>query len=467
MPDAAVRCRVLEHEEIDAFAPVAASSGEGALRASDALLQEGLIVGQVHRVEDASQSDQFREVPALDGPQDQHGRSRSSATRRRAFSSMVKPASSSSSVTFSGSSMRTLWGAVPAPKTSKPSSKQERTTAFADLGAAVEGDEGLHGADARASPHRARKRARQHFEASLQPPFQHRDAPFGPQVSLALEPIDQTFGYGHADGGTGEGAGHEAGPRVVGLAEQHGAPLERLSARDHVHPFLQAERLEREELTRARERLHLVDPHSDTRVFAALHQRRKERRRRRLDTAFAEHELEEHGRHTTLVAAQVRVERVEAVLRGVGVFWIVKRYVQRTAALRQASAIGGPVREFGQAGGASREATLEQHDAVGRAVLLQHHLERVLVGYRAGDGEPDVLQARTGVSQERARELEVLRARVEVTLEDRVGSGRSHRRLQQVAIGVAEGEYADTADEVELDRAVGELNPCASAATSE
>ncbi len=84
--------------------------------------------------------------------------------------------------------------------------------------------------------------------------------------------------------------------------------------------------------------------------------------------------------------------------------------MQHVAAQRQPLAEARLVGELGERQGAAGEGALEHDDAVRGRVLLEDHLERVLVGHRARDREPGVLDARARVAQQRAREVDVLGA---------------------------------------------------------
>ena len=243
--------------------------------------------------------------------------------------------------------------------------------------------------------------------------------------------------------------------------------MQRLARGDDVDPLLEPEGPEREELAGAREGLHLVDPDRDAGLAAALHQRREELARRGVEAALPLHQLEEHRGDAAREAREVRVEGSDALACRVRIVGIVERNVQHVAAQRQALAIGRLVGELGERERAAREAALEDDDVIGRRVLLEHDLERVLVGDRAGDREPDVLEPLAGVAQQRARDAQVLGAREEMALEDGVRGGRDDGRLEQVRIRVAEGVDADPADEVELLGAVGEAHAGAAAVAAE
>ena len=147
---------------------------------------------------------------------------------------------------------------------------------------------------------------------------------------------------------------------------------------------------------------------------------------------------------------------------------VVERHQQHVAPQRQPFAVAGPVGQLGEGRRAPREAALEGDDAVRRRVLLEDHLQRVLVGHGAGDREPDVAQPRarqwrSSASQSRAYSGPGR----QVALEDGVDRRRDHRGLEQVAVGVTEGVDAEAAREVEAPGAVGEAHPRAAPAGAE
>ena len=380
---------------------------------------------------------------------------------------MLKPASSSSSRHVHRQQHADLPGLRAGAPHEQALLERGREHGRHDVGRAVEGHEGLHGADAREPRHGARQAPAQGFEAALDALAEQRDAPLGAEVALGFEPLDDARADRHADGGAGVGPGDESRARVVGAREEHGAALQRLARGDDIDPLVEREGAEREQLAGAREGLHLVDPDRHAGLAAALHQRREELPRRGVEAAFALHELEEHRGDAAREAREVRVERVDALACRVRIVRVVERNVQHVPAQRQALAIGRLVGELGERERAAREAALEDDDVIGRRVLLEHDLERVLVGDRARDREPDVLQALAGVAQQRARDAQILGARVEMALEDGVRGGRDDGGLEQIRIRVAERVDADPADEIELLRAVGEPHARAAAVAAE
>ena len=218
-----------------------------------------------------------------------------------------------------------------------------------------------------------------------------------------------------------------------------------------------------EQLAGAAEALHLVHPHRDLRGLAAAHQRDEELARSGVEAALALHQLEQHRGDTAGIALQMRVERGDALRDRVRILGAVEGHEQRISAEWQTLAVGRLVRELGQRERAPGEAALEGDHVLRGMMLLEHDLEGVLVGDGAGDRKPDVAQARTRVAQQRARELEVLDARQQVTLEYAVACRGDDGGLEQIRVGVAEAVGADAAGEVEHGDAVGEAHARAAA----
>ena len=225
---------------------------------------------------------------------------------------------------FTGSSIRILRGIRAGREDHEPLLEGDLHHRRHDLRRAVEGHEGLHGADPRARPHGLRHAPAQRFEAPLDATAEHRDAAFGAEVALALQPLDDARAHRHAHRGAGEGAGDEARPRLVGPGEERRAALERLARGHDVDVFLEVEGAEREELAGAREGLHLVDPDRDLRLATAFHQGREELARRGVEAALALHEFEEHGGDAAGVAREVGVERRHAARGRVRVVRVVE-----------------------------------------------------------------------------------------------------------------------------------------------
>ena len=93
-------------------------------------------------------------------------------------------------------------------------------------------------------------------------------------------------------------------------------------------------------------------------------------------------------------------------------------------------------------------------------MFLKDHLECVFVRHRAGDRQPGVLDAlRLLCLTSSLGEPQVLGTGHEMALKDRVRRGGGDRGLEQVGIGVTEAVDADSADEIQQRRAVGQTHP--------
>ena len=82
---------------------------------------------------------------------------------------------------------------------------------------------------------------------------------------------------------------------------------------------------------------------------------------------------------------------MSAAFDGIWIVWVVEGHVKHVAAHWQALAEGGSIGQLGQREGAPGEGALKDDDAIGWRMLLQNHLEGILVRHRSGDRQPGVL----------------------------------------------------------------------------
>ena len=176
------------------------------------------------------------------------------------------------------------------------------------------------------------------------------------------------------------------------------------------------------------------------------------------------HELEHHTGDLIATRGQQILQLDERRAGPLRLVTVEKRKVVDGFAPWLPFAVIGTVGDLRHHDGAPMEAATKCDDLCRRRLALADDLQRDLVRFRAGIGDPTVTEPAAGIGEQQIEQPRTDGSHLQVALHRGILERGFERRTHEIGIGMTEKVHADAEREVEQRAPVGQSNPRAVAA---